>query len=129
MKAPHDGRSYVAADRTQPVYDTTVGGILVEAAARFAARPALVEGTAHPPDRRRWTYMELLEAATGAARALLAHFAPGERVALWAPNIPEWVILEFGAGLAGLTLVAVNPVYRSAELRYVLAQSRSAGLL
>ena len=58
-----------------------------------------------------------LEAAWAQApRALLARFAPGERVALWAPpNVAEWVILEFGAGLAGLTLVAVNPVYRSAR--------------
>ena len=27
-----------------------------------------------------------------------ARFEPGERVAVWADNIPEWVLLEFGAG-------------------------------
>jgi hypothetical protein len=32
---------------------------------------------------------------------LLGRFAPGERVAVWAPNIPEWIVLEFGAALAG----------------------------
>ena len=32
-----------------------------------------------------------------------------ERVAVWAGNIPEWVVLEFGAALAGLTLVTVDP--------------------
>jgi len=47
---------------------------------------------------------------------------------VWAPNIPEWVILEYAAGLAGLTLVTANPAYRPRELRYVLEQSRSVGL-
>ena len=31
----------------------------------------------------------------------LAASSPGERVAVWAPNLPEWVILAFGAALAG----------------------------
>jgi fatty-acyl-CoA synthase len=129
MSAAGPGRSYVAADQSEPVLDTTVGGILLEAAAAHPDHPALVEGVADTGGRRRWTYAELAEAATRAACALRARFEPGERVALWSPNVPEWVILEFGAGLAGLTLVAVNPVFRAPELRYVLAQSRSSGLL
>ena len=62
------------------------------------------------------------------ARALLDRFEPGERVAVWAPNIPEWVVLEMAAGLAGLVLVTVNPAYRPAELQYVLRQSRASGI-
>ena len=58
---------------------------------------------------------------------MLGRFDPGERVAVWAPNIPEWIGLEFGA-LAGVTLVTVNPAYRSQELGYVLGQSRASGL-
>ncbi|MGP8059016.1 MAG: AMP-binding protein [Acidimicrobiales bacterium] len=50
--------------------------------------------------RHRWTYGQLLEQSEQAARALAARFTPGERVAVWAPNIPECVILEFGAALA-----------------------------
>src|SRR5207249_12013291 len=53
---------------------------------------------------------------------------PGERVAVWANSIPEWVFLEFGAALAGVTLVTVNPAYRSGELAYVLKQSRASGI-
>src|SRR5205085_5537840 len=89
---------------------------------------ALVEGSADPATRRRWTYAELLRDAERAAAALATRFEPGERVAVWAPNIPEWVILEFALGLAGLTLVTVNPAYRPAELRYVLDQSGAAGI-
>jgi fatty-acyl-CoA synthase len=70
----------------------------------------------------------LLVDAERAARALAARFAPGERVAVWATGLPEWVILKFGAAMAGLTLVTVNPAYRSDELRYVLGQSRAAGI-
>ena len=86
----------------------------------------MVGGVPDPGQRRRWTYAELLAEAEQAARALTARFAPGERVAVWAPNLPEWVILEYAAGLAGLVLVTVNPALRPAELAYVLNQCRSA---
>jgi fatty-acyl-CoA synthase len=61
--------------------------------------------------------------------ALLSHFRPGEHVAVWAPNCPEWVLIEFGAALAGLTLVTVNPAYQAKELEYVLRQSKAVGIL
>jgi fatty-acyl-CoA synthase len=47
---------------------------------------------------------------------------------VWAAYSPEWVLLEFGAALAGLTLVTVNPAYLANELDYVLRQSRAVGL-
>ena len=62
------------------------------------------------------------------AGALLERFEPGERVAVWAPNIPEWILLELGAGLAGIVLVTVNPAYKPKELDYVLRQSGAAGI-
>ena len=37
-------------------------------------------------------------------------------------------MLEFGAALAGLTLVTVNPAYRATELTFVLKQSRASGI-
>src|SRR5262249_7744939 len=104
------------------------GGILGEAAALAPDAQALVAATPDPATRRRWTYHQLLEEAERTARALLGRFEPGERLAVWAPNSPEWGILEVGAALAGLTLVTINPAYRSQELGYVLAQSRAAGL-
>ena len=55
-------------------------------------------------------------------------FAPGDRVAVWANNIPEWIFLELAAGLAGITLVTVNPILRAEELTYVLQHSRSDGI-
>jgi fatty-acyl-CoA synthase len=132
-KSRHDAgmklaSSYWPKDESQEVAEMTVGDLLRAAVAEAPERTALVAGGPDPATRRRWTYAELLAEAEQVARALLARFAPGERVAVWAPNIPEWVILELGAGLAGLVLVTVNPAYRPAELAYVLRQSGAAGL-
>jgi len=101
--------SYWPADTSEPILQTTVGGVLREAAAAGPDMLAMVGGVPDPAQRGRWTYAELLAEAEQAARALTTRFAPGERVAVWAPNLPEWVILEFAAALAGLVLVTVNP--------------------
>jgi acyl-CoA synthetase (AMP-forming)/AMP-acid ligase II len=105
----------------------TIGGRLREVAAEVPDRVALVEGLS-TPERRRWTYAELLADAEHCARCLLQHFEPGERVGVWAHNLPEWVLLEYGAALAGLALVTINPSLQAAEASYVLAQSRAVGL-
>ncbi len=81
-----------------------------------------------PAARRTWTYAELLEDAERTARALLARFEPGDHVAVWSPNFPEWILLEYGCALAGLVLVTVNPSLKQGEVRYVLEQSRAAGV-
>jgi fatty-acyl-CoA synthase len=120
--------SYWPADTSEPVLDTTVGGVLREAARLAPDRVGLIAGLPNPADRRRWTYAQILDEAERCAYALLARFQPGERVAVWAHNLPQWFLLEFGAALAGVTLVTVNPAYRAAELAYVLKQSRAAGI-
>jgi fatty-acyl-CoA synthase len=111
----------------QLLVDATVGGRLREVAAEVPHRVALVEGVA-ARGRRRWTYAELLADAERCARYLLRHFDPGERVAVWAHNLPEWVLLEYGAALAGLTMVTVNPSLQLTEASYIIGQSRAAGL-
>ena len=128
MYAVQLGESYFPAQRDDPIRDTTVGGVLAEAAAEIPAAQLLVEARADGSIGRRWTYRELLDDAQRLADALLTRYVPGERIAIWSPNTPEWALLEFAAGLAGLTLVTINPAYQAKELDYVLRQSRSAGL-
>ena len=120
--------SWCPAQTDEELYDTTVGDVLRAAAARTPDAAALHEVDGDGELRRRWTYAELLADSERLAHALLTRFQPGERIGVWAPNIPEWVIAEFGMALAGLTLVTVNPGYQPRELKYVLEQSRSVGL-
>jgi fatty-acyl-CoA synthase len=110
------------------VEEATVPSILFAAAEDSPGDPALSEALVSGAIGRRWTYRQLLTDVERLAASLATHFAPGERIAVWAPNIPEWTILEFAAGLAGLTLVTVNPAYQPKELHYVLEQSRAVGL-
>ena len=120
--------AYWAADTSRPVMETTVGGVLQAAAGAAPGQVGLVFARPGDPVRRRWTFAELLAESERAAGALLARFDPGERIAVWAPNCPEWLLLEFGAALAGLTLVTVNPALRPRELLHVLGNSRAAGV-
>ena len=120
--------SYWPATAETPIRDVTLGDLLREAAATAADRVALVDAVADPAARRSWTYAEFLRDAERVARALLARFAPGDRIAIWAPNSADWIVLQEGISLAGMILVALNPAYRARELEYVLRQSGSAGL-
>lgn len=121
--------SFWSGDRSIEVVDLTVGGLLRAAAADSPDQLALVEGVGDGAERRRWTYRELSDECEALARALLGRFEPGERVAVWAPNLPEWIMLEFAAGMAGLVLVTVNPAYRPKELVWVLSQSGASGII
>ena len=120
--------SYWPADDSGEVRDATVGDLLREAAATVGGRLALVDAVEDIAARRTWTYQEFLADAERAARALLDRFAPGDRIAIWAPNSAHWVVLQQAIGLAGMVLVAVNPAYRERELGYVLNQSGATGL-
>jgi acyl-CoA synthetase (AMP-forming)/AMP-acid ligase II len=136
MSATALSESYLPADTSLPVLELTCGDLLREAAREAPDQVALVEvappGAPSPTGAERtdrtWTYAQLLDEAESCARWLLESYEPGERVVVWAPNVPEWVILQYGCALAGLVLVTANPALRAGELRYVLEQSRAAGL-
>ncbi|GAA5129643.1 class I adenylate-forming enzyme family protein [Haloechinothrix salitolerans] len=116
-------------DDSVALVDHTVGSLLTERATEQPGALALV-GTAHgTDDERRLTYAELHAEACQVARALLRRVRPGDFVALWAPNVVEWPIVQYGAALAGVTLVALNPVLRQHDLAYALDNSRAALLL
>ena len=110
------------------IRDITVGGLLREAAARAPDRIALKEMNLHGQIDRCWSYAALLEQSERLATALLSRHTPGERIAVWSYNNPEWVLLEMAAGLAGLTLVTVNPSFQPREVKFVLEQSKAVAL-
>jgi acyl-CoA synthetase (AMP-forming)/AMP-acid ligase II len=128
--------SYRPADTSRPVRELTTGEVLRHAAGATPALTALIEAappggtlTGAPAADRTWTYAELLTDAEHAAAWLGERFTPGEHLAVWAPNVPEWIVLQYGASLAGLVLVTANPALRENELEYLLRQSRSAGIV
>ena len=120
--------SFWPADESRPLLHWTLGRALREAAAAAPDRAALVEGLAGEARGRRWNFAELLAHSERVAAALTTRFAPGERVAVWAPNVPEWELMLYGCAIAGLVLVTVNPAYKARELEYVLAKSGASGL-
>ena len=120
--------SYWPAETSRELLDWTLGRALHEAALAVPDRLALVEGLDGSRAGRRWTYAQLESACGKVACALLARFQPGDRVAVWAPNVPEWQLLLYGCAMAGIVMVTVNPAYKAREIRYVLERSGAVGL-
>lgn len=96
-------------------------------AASVASRPE-VEAVVEPD--RRTTYRRLGELVDEATRAMIAAgVAPGEHVAVWAPNGLAWIVAALGAQSAGAALVPVNTRFKGEEAAYVLAASQAVLLV
>ena len=109
--------SYVHGATDIPLLGQTVGANFAATVARWPDRPALIV----PPRDVRWSYAELAARVEDFAAGLLAlGLKPGDRVGIWSPNNPEWVVTQFATARAGLILVNINPAYRLTELEYAL---------
>jgi len=120
--------SYFPAQTDSPILETTVGSILRSAAINSPRKIALVEADMDGQLGREWTYSALLLDSEKLARALLSRFKQGDKIVVWAPNIPEWILMEYATGLAGIVLVTANPAFQPRELEYVINQSEAVGL-
>ena len=91
---------------------------------RIAAAHPRAEVLVDAPTGRRWTYAAFDAETDTLARGLIAAgLRAGDRVGIWAPNCPEWVLLQYATAKAGVILVNINPAYRSHEVRFALRQS------
>ncbi len=124
--APVDGRAYVSGDRSMPLRRATIPQVLAETIARHGSREAAVfreHGT-------RFTWSAFGEAVDRLASGLLAlGLARGDRLAIWSPNRPEWLITQFATARIGVVLVTINPAYRVAELEYALETAGCKALI
>jgi fatty-acyl-CoA synthase len=112
--------SYRSGTSDLPLLGETIGATLERIARTHPEREALVD----VPSGRRWTYAQLDAAVDAVARGLLQQgLAKGDRAAIWAPNYPEWMLMQYATAKLGVVLVNINPAYRSHELAYVLNQS------
>ncbi|MGZ8178171.1 AMP-binding protein [Williamsia sp. SKLECPSW1] len=120
QSSDHPATSHDVGPTEPPLIENTIGAVLDRTSDAHADRDALVEVMTG----RRWTWSELRTAVDEVAAALLAEgVQKGDRVAIWAPNCAEWVLVQFATATVGAILVTVNPAYRLHELKYVLQQS------
>ncbi|MDT8378757.1 MAG: AMP-binding protein [Desulfotignum sp.] len=105
--------------------EITLGDLLNETAGKYGDYDALVY-----VDRDfRLTYRQFNDLVDEMAKGLMAlGVEKGEKVAVWATNIPYWVTLQFATARIGAVLLTVNTNYRSAELAYLLQQSETENL-
>ena len=102
----------------------TIPRLVMAAGDRFGDVEALVDGDV------RLTFPQLRDAIVDAARAhAAAGLEPGDRVAIWAPNIAEWVIAGLGALAAGAVLVPLNTRYKGVEAADIIRRSGASMLL
>ena len=70
------------------------------------------------------TYAEFRDDVDTFARSLIAlGVKPGDHVAIWATNVPQWFITFWAATKIGAVLVTVNTAYKIYEAEYLLRQS------
>ena len=70
------------------------------------------------------TYPQFREDVNEFARSLIAMgVMPGDKVAIWATNVPAWFLTFWAAVKIGAVLVTVNTGYKIHELEYLLRQS------
>ena len=102
----------------------TLGALLDNAAKKHASREALTfEGN-------RWTFSECKAEADKVAKGLMAYgVRPGDRVAIWMTNRPEWIFAMFAIAKVGACIVPLNTRYRTDDVSYTVKQSRSTMLI
>lgn len=118
--------SYAFRGSEKPLIGMTIGDMLIEIAEKYPDNDAIV--SIH--QGKRYTYRELEQELDRAAKGLIAlGLKKGDRLAIWATNIAEWIITQFATAKAGIIMVNINPAYRTHELEYALRQSEAQVLL
>ncbi len=103
--------------------EQTIPRLVRGAARRFGDRTAIEE-----PGLRQ-SFSELAAASLRATRAFMAAgLRPGDRVAVWAPNLHEWIVAAIGIQSAGGVLVTLNTRMKGVEAAYILQKSAARWL-
>lgn len=98
---------------------STIPQAAERAARLFGDATALIEGD------RSWSFAELWTDARSAGSAFLAGGgAPGDRIAIWAPNRREWILATLGAQIAGGIIVPLNTRLKGREAGDILRRAR-----
>ncbi|WP_456324561.1 AMP-binding protein [Desulfonauticus submarinus] len=109
----------------KPLREITLGQLLDEAVSNYPDNDFVVY-----VDRDfRLTYKEFSDLVDQVAKGLMAlGVKKGEKVAIWATNVPYWVVLQFATAKIGAVLLTVNTYYKRDELAYLLKQSEAENI-
>ncbi|HEY9020879.1 MAG TPA: AMP-binding protein [Paracoccaceae bacterium] len=114
---PANGLSHVAGSTDRPLIEATIPAFLAEVVRRHGHRTAAV----FRQTGDRWSYDEFARLIDRLAAGLLSiGVYKGDRVGIWSPNRPEWLLAQFATARIGAILVNINPAYRTSELDYAL---------
>jgi fatty-acyl-CoA synthase len=114
---PRDGFSHVVGGTQSVLLQDTISQALDATAARLPDALACV----FCESGVRWSWRQLRDEADRLAAALLKlGLGKGDRVGIWSPNRPEWILAQYATARIGVVLVNVNPAYRLSELEYAL---------
>ncbi|UCF90666.1 MAG: AMP-binding protein [Desulfobacterales bacterium] len=109
-----------------PLIHHTIGGLLHQVTQKYAPREALV----HTEIGVRYDYGRLSREVARVARGFLQiGLQRGDKVAIWAPNIPEWIFALCGLAKIGALTVPIDPAATPDSLRFILTQSECRGLI
>jgi fatty-acyl-CoA synthase len=123
---PAEGLSHVRGPTDRPLIEETIPQVLARTVARFGGREAAV----FPEHGIRWTWEAFAAEVDALAGGLMElGLARGDRLGVWAPNRPEWLLAQFATARIGVILVNINPAYRVHELDYALRKTGCAALL
>src|ERR1044071_2514958 len=115
-----------AFERPRAYRDVKMGELLALLAKDYPQKEALI----YPNRALRYDFSQLEWLARQISKGLLdVRIQRGDRVALWAPNVPEWVVLQFALAKVGAILVTINTSLRAGELEYLLKQSEANTLI
>ena len=111
---------------TNTLWEKTIGEMLDEIAIKFPKKEALIS----LEKNIRYDYRDFADHVNKVAKGLYAiGVKKSDKVAVWATNYPEWIILQFATAKIGAVLVTVNTNYKTHELKYLLNQSDSTTLI
>ncbi len=97
--------------------DYTLGEILE----KWAFETPDKEFVVYPDRDLRFTYKQFNERVDALAKGLLfIGVKPGDKVGIWAKNVPDWLTVMFATAKIGAVLVTINTNYKLAELEYLL---------
>ena len=97
--------------------DYTLGDILEKWAFETPDKEFIV----YPDRDLRFTYQQFNDRVDALAKGLLfIGVKPGDKVGIWAKNVPDWTTIMFATAKIGAVLVTINTNYKLSELEYLL---------